>query len=95
MESRIDKVTGEFPIRLAMEVVKDYNTQNNIQQKSPLNGGGNWINAGPSSSWSGYSGVGRLNCISFHPSDNNTFGWFTIWRSMENLRWWPKLDMFN
>ncbi|MBK7634614.1 MAG: hypothetical protein IPJ13_10215 [Saprospiraceae bacterium] len=27
------------------------------------------INRGPTSSTGGYAGVGRLNCVAFHPSD--------------------------
>ena len=32
---------------------------------------GNWASLGPSSSTGGYSGVGRLNCVAFHPTDPN------------------------
>jgi photosystem II stability/assembly factor-like uncharacterized protein len=33
----------------------------------------NWTFTGPSSSAGGYSGIGRLNCIAFHPTNANTF----------------------
>jgi uncharacterized protein YjdB len=32
-----------------------------------------WSFSGPSSSTSNYQGVGRVNCIAFHPTDSNTF----------------------
>jgi len=34
---------------------------------------GTWSPLGPATSNGGYSGVGRLNCITFHPTDVNTF----------------------
>ena len=33
----------------------------------------NWTYSGSSSSTGGYAGVGRLNCIAFHPTNTNTF----------------------
>ena len=72
MESRVDKQSGSFPNKSAAQVLREYNQQN-IQSRSAINGGGNWSSPGPSSSWSGYYGTGRLNCVAFHPSDNNTF----------------------
>lgn len=33
----------------------------------------NWSFKGPSSSPGGYNGIGRINCIAFHPTDPNTF----------------------
>lgn len=35
--------------------------------------GGNWHPVGPTTTASGYYGLGRLNCIAFHPTDPNTF----------------------
>ncbi|MBI3233510.1 MAG: hypothetical protein HYZ42_05630, partial [Bacteroidetes bacterium] len=34
---------------------------------------GNWVNLGPNQTSGGYNGLGRVNCISFHPTDSNTF----------------------
>lgn len=31
----------------------------------------NWTNLGPSSSNSGYAGIGRVNCIAFHPTNSS------------------------
>jgi photosystem II stability/assembly factor-like uncharacterized protein len=33
----------------------------------------NWEFMGSDNSWGGYSGLGRLNCIAFHPSDSQKF----------------------
>jgi photosystem II stability/assembly factor-like uncharacterized protein len=34
---------------------------------------GGWTSLGPSTTTGGYAGIGRLNCIAFHPTDINTF----------------------
>ena len=73
MESRVDKQTGNFPIKSASQVLQEFNQQRSQIQSTPINGGGSWSNTGPSSNYSGYSGTGRLNCVTFHPSDINTF----------------------
>jgi len=71
-ESRIDKQSGAFPSKGPSQVLLEYNQQN-FQSRSPINGGGNWTSSGPTTNNSGYSGTGRLNCVTFHPSDINTF----------------------
>jgi len=71
-ESRIDKQSGAFPSKGPSQVLLEYNQQN-FQSRSPINGGGNWTSSGPTTNNSGYSGTGRLNCVTFHPSDVNTF----------------------
>ncbi len=39
----------------------------------PLGVTGNWMSMGPSETEGGYAGLGRVNCIAFHPTDKNTF----------------------
>ena len=68
METRVDKQSGDFPTKSASQVLNEFN-----QQRTAINGGGNWTSLGPSSSWSGYYGTGRLNCVTFHPNNNNIF----------------------
>ncbi|MDQ4141807.1 MAG: hypothetical protein M3142_14960, partial [Bacteroidota bacterium] len=56
---------------------------------------GAWNPLGPSSSFGGYSGVGRLNCITFHPTDANTF-WVGspsggIWKTTTGGTSWTSL----
>ncbi len=38
-----------------------------------LDSAANWTPMGPSTTKSGYAGLGRINCIAFHPSNPNTF----------------------
>ncbi|MCH8902697.1 MAG: T9SS type A sorting domain-containing protein [Bacteroidetes bacterium] len=40
---------------------------------SPVPPSANWSFYGPTTSGGGYEGIGRLNCIAFHPTDKNTF----------------------
>ncbi len=68
-ESRIDKQTGEFPKTSTASEWEKYLSNNN-QLKST---NGNWETLGPISSRGGYAGIGRINCISFHPTDLNKF----------------------
>ena len=34
---------------------------------------GNWTNIGYNTTNGGYQGIGRVNCIAFHPTNNNIF----------------------
>ena len=38
-----------------------------------MQAGADWQFMGPSTSAGGYSGLGRINCMAFHPTDANTF----------------------
>lgn len=68
-ENRIDPKTGAFPNKSAMEVFQEYLQQSQGARSTS----GNWTSMGPSTTGGGYAGLGRLNCIGFHPTDNNTF----------------------
>ncbi len=70
MESQINPTTGEFPEKTAQEVYEEY-----LKAKPKLKSRNfdNWTSLGTNSSTGGYAGVGRINCIAFHPSDNNTY----------------------
>ena len=46
---------------------KQFNTQKNSLSTA------NWTSSGPSTSAGGYAGLGRINCMAFHPIDPNTF----------------------
>ncbi|MBN2756242.1 MAG: T9SS type A sorting domain-containing protein [Bacteroidales bacterium] len=68
-ESRVNASTGEFPnTTTADEMLKFKSSTTNLKSQS-----GAWTNLGTNSSSGGYAGIGRINCIAFHPSDNNTF----------------------
>ena len=67
-ENRVNPVTGDFPNTSAWEEYQKIK-QAAKGLKSPS---GQWTSMGPSTSPGGYAGLGRLNCIGFHPTDNNT-----------------------
>jgi PKD repeat protein len=67
-ENRVDAKTGEFPNTTAWEVFREY-LKGEQGNRSP---DGNWTSMGPSETNGGYAGLGRLNCIAFHPDDENT-----------------------
>ncbi len=76
MEPRVDAATGEFPSTSGIEeYLKWEETRLKPTNKSngPAIKAASWTSVGPNSSGGGYSGTGRLNCVAFHPSDNNTF----------------------
>ncbi len=55
-----------------------------------------WSNLGTNSSAGGYAGIGRINCIAFHPTDNNTF-WVGspsggIWKTTDGGANWTILN---
>ena len=75
-ESRIDRLTGKFPTTSSIDEYKKWlaaNSQNRANLRNTRSLNGDWQSLGPSSSDGGYEGIGRLNCIAFHPSDNNTY----------------------
>ena len=71
-EQRIN-ADGSFPPNDV--VVKEWNKYidshgDNLQATGST---GNWTAKGPNTSIGGYAGLGRTNCIAFHPTDFNTF----------------------
>ena len=70
METRINPKTGVFPQKSAIEIYKEFTAANSQQNKGTT---ASWTLQGPTTSTGGYAGVGRINCIAFHPSDNNTY----------------------
>lgn len=53
---------------------------------------GNWVSIGPFHSAGGYTGIGRLNTIEFHPSDPNTYFVGSpsggLWQTTDNGQSW-------
>ncbi|MBI9034206.1 MAG: T9SS type A sorting domain-containing protein [Bacteroidales bacterium] len=68
-ETRVNSTTGEFP-NFNLNEIYNHAKEKASQNKSIS---GNWQSLGPNSSPGGYAGLGRLNCIQFHPTDQNTF----------------------
>ncbi len=94
-ESRVNNFTGAFPKTTTAMEMRKFKSQN----KSALKAGGKWTNLGTNSSSGGYAGIGRINCIAFHPSDNNTF-WVGapaggIWKTTNGGASWTVLSDKN
>ncbi|MFN4255840.1 MAG: WD40/YVTN/BNR-like repeat-containing protein, partial [Saprospiraceae bacterium] len=71
-ESRVNE-DGTFPDRAV--ILNGMAEYNQLAQQTQGRGAAvaNWTSLGPNSSTGGYAGIGRINCIAFHPSDANTF----------------------
>lgn len=70
-EPRVGR-SGEFPSNDVVEQGwENYVAENSSDMA--MDTAGNWTSMGPVETASGYAGLGRINCIAFHPSDKNTF----------------------
>ena len=61
---------GNFPNTSTVEEMEKYKMLYPDAGKSLS---GNWTNIGYNSTNGGYEGIGRVNCIAFHPTNNNIF----------------------
>ncbi len=90
-EQRVDKESGKFPVLDSRDMLRHYLSNNKILSRDA-----NWTQVGPNSSTGGYAGVGRINCITFHPSDNNVFWVGTasggIWKTSDGGSSWTVLN---
>jgi len=96
MHGLINKTTGEFPRKTAQQVCNDY-YQSHAHSRSGI--ASNWTSMGPDFSYGGYGGVGRLNCVAFHPTDLNTY-WVGaaaggLWVTHDNGGSWTCLTDHN
>lgn len=95
-ETQVDAETGAFPATTASKEFQQY-----IQSKSGsvVDDQSDWVNLGTSYSYGGYAGIGRVNCIAFHPSDNNTYWVGTpsggLWVTYNNGEAWAVLTDEN
>ncbi len=67
--TRVNPVTGEFPATTAQLEYKKFVAQNGKYESNASN----WVSLGTSSSEGGYAGIGRINTIAFHPSNDQIF----------------------
>ena len=96
MEPRVHPGTGEFPKTSAQLELQKYRAKNS-KSKNNLEDSSSWTSLGPNSSDGGYAGVGRVNCVAFHPTDNNTYWVGTpaggLWKTEDDgLNWIPLTD---
>ena len=95
-ENRVDPQTGAFP-DTTQDAVFDPSAR--CITYGITASGGNWTSLGPSSTTGGYEGLGRINCVAFHPSDNNT--WWVgspsggLWVTTDNGSTWNPLTDNN
>ncbi|MBK7232282.1 MAG: T9SS type A sorting domain-containing protein [Saprospiraceae bacterium] len=73
------------------EETKSYN-ERYLQSGKENSAPANWRFFGPTTTPGGYEGLGRLNCIAFHPTNNNTY-WVGspaggLWKTTNNGQSW-------
>lgn len=93
-EQRVNRETGEFPSTTPWHELQQWK-----KKYGHIKNLGNWQSLGSSSSAGGYAGLGRINCIAFHPTDNNTF-WVGspsggIWKTENGGSSWVVLNDTN
>ena len=99
MENQIDPITTEFPKQTARDVYRDFQKGHPTLKAGSLTNTSSWVSLGPTTTTGGYAGIGRLNCIAFHPSDNNT--WWVgaaaggLWKTTDNGSTWTCLTDNN
>jgi len=95
-ETQVDAETGEFPEKTAYQVFQEF-YKSKANKKSL--GDANWTNLGTNSSSGGYAGIGRINCIAFHPTNNNIYWVGTpaggLWVTKNNGASWSVLTDEN
>ncbi len=95
LEQRINSVTGELPTTNSIAEYEKYNKSfNRSLKKSGFTE--NWVNLGSTASAGGYAGLGRINCVAFHPTDINTI-WVGspsggIWKTTNGGSSWTILN---
>jgi len=96
MEGLINPENGHFPKKTAQQVLSEFKKDNIINKNYKSS---DWSVLGPNSSGGGYAGIGRVSCIAFHPSDNNTYwigvGAGGLWKTTDNGSSWTCLTDNN
>lgn len=92
-ESRVN-ADNSFPNTSAYDEMQKHGKSKDIDSWA-----GNWTSMGPNSTPGGYAGLGRVNCIEFHPTNNNTFWIGTpaggLWRTTDGGNTWTPLTDNN
>ena len=89
-EQRVDR-EGNFPPNDI--VVREWNKYSSDHSADNTMGAtANWTSMGPDSTKGGYAGLGRVNCIAFHPTNASTFWIGTpsggIWKTVDFGKNW-------
>jgi photosystem II stability/assembly factor-like uncharacterized protein len=89
-------LSGQFPpADINYTEWQKFISKSKIYKASPVNT--NWTFIGPNTTPGGYNGLGRLNCVTFHPTDPNTL-WVGspgggIWKTTNlGVNWTPLSD---
>ncbi|HJW28707.1 MAG TPA: hypothetical protein VJ508_05590, partial [Saprospiraceae bacterium] len=96
MHGVVNKITGAFPKKSAQQVCQEfYQAHPQLRTRNASD----WTSLGPNFSYSGYAGIGRLNCIAFHPTDLNTY-WVGaaaggLWMTTDNGNSWSCMTDHN
>jgi len=69
-KKRVNAITGEFPKVTAWEQYEKWKKENSQNTESAT---GNWSSVGPANTDMTGRGTGRINCMTFDPSDNNHY----------------------
>jgi len=96
MLHKIDLKTGLLPELSAQQIFDRYLEKLPIGERSTI---ANWTSLGTSYSDGGYAGIGRLNCVAFHPTISNTY-WVGapaggLWKTIDNGASWTCLTDNN
>ncbi len=70
MANQMDPATGRLPQKTANQVYAEFYAGKSLEKSGDLS---NWTLLGTNSSDGGYAGIGRVNCVGFHPSDLSTY----------------------
>jgi hypothetical protein len=68
-EKRVDKFGNFPPSGIILEEIQKYKKSHKKTGNRVLTA--NWTSSGPSTSSGGYAGIGRINSVSFHPSNTD------------------------
>jgi photosystem II stability/assembly factor-like uncharacterized protein len=98
MEGVVDPETKAFPNKTGIQVVLEHKKKNpEVYANTPKTS--NWNCLGPFFTEGGYAGIGRINCIAFHPTNPNI--WWVgaasggLWATINNGASWECLTDDN
>jgi photosystem II stability/assembly factor-like uncharacterized protein len=91
-EPRVSK-TGEFPKSTVLwDEWAQYVKSHSRAMANTASTSGNWTSVGPATTPGGYTGLGRVSCIGFHPTIANTFWVGTpaggLWKTTDGGSTW-------